>query len=56
MMYAVWSAFSQYISASVMAPVQQAEFPPGLSPQPEPPQVPHSRAQQTDNLAMPTLQ
>ena len=56
MMHAVWPAFLQYISASVMPLLQQEELPPGLEAQPEPPQVPHSRAQQMDPKAMPRLQ
>ena len=55
-MHAVWPAFSQYIPAASMEPMQQEEPPPGLSPQPEPPQVPHSRGQQMDHEAMPRLQ
>ena len=56
MRHTVWPALAQYTSAEAMTPLQQEELPPGLPLQPEPPQVPHSRAQQMEPDATPMLQ
>ena len=56
MMHTVEPALAQYTPAEVMTPPQQEELPPGLPPQPDPPQEPHSEAQQTEPDATPVLQ
>ena len=53
MLQAVWKTSAQ---STVMPLPQQEELPPGLPLQPEPPQVPHSKAQQTEPDATPVLQ